>query len=189
MTDDDLTAEELTAATGKRKAASQAAELARRGIAYVFTGRRVRVARSVAGLSAVCMCRGIYKPYRGGTIFASQTSILERHLRPPRRPPSGQGSSRQDRAAAHEEGDEVSDVMKELQSAADCAGLEMEFLELKQDAERYRWLREQSWFSSELCVLRDPKKALTSSKGLGADCPSHDRLDEAIDAELAAKEV
>ena len=31
--------------------------------------------------------------------------------------------------------------MRELQKAADCAGLEMEFLELRKDAERYRWLR------------------------------------------------
>ena len=33
--------------------------------------------------------------------------------------------------------------LKELQKAADCAGLEMEFLELRRDAERYRWLRER----------------------------------------------
>jgi hypothetical protein len=32
------------------------------------------------------------------------------------------------------------DTIKVLQRAADCAGLEMEFLELKRDAERYRWL-------------------------------------------------
>ncbi|MBA3588321.1 hypothetical protein [Methylibium sp.] len=31
--------------------------------------------------------------------------------------------------------------MKELQGAADRAGLEMEFLELRRDAERYRYLR------------------------------------------------
>lgn len=55
------------------------------------------------------------------------------------------------------------------------------------DAARYRWLREQDWFSSPLCVLRDPKKALTSGKGLGADCPSRERLDAAIDAALSSK--
>ena len=33
------------------------------------------------------------------------------------------------------------EAMKELQRAADMAGLEMEFLELRQDALRYRWLR------------------------------------------------
>jgi hypothetical protein len=32
--------------------------------------------------------------------------------------------------------------MRELQRAADCAGLEMEFLELRADAERYRWIRD-----------------------------------------------
>ncbi len=36
----------------------------------------------------------------------------------------------------------MDDDMKELQRAADCAGLEMEFLEMKRDAERYRWLRD-----------------------------------------------
>jgi hypothetical protein len=57
---------------------------------------------------------------------------------------------------------------------------------MEQDAARYRWLREQDWFRSPLCVLRDPKKALIEWRGLGADCPSLDRLDAAIDATLAA---
>lgn len=39
----------------------------------------------------------------------------------------------------------TNDDMKELQKAADCAGLEMEFLELKRDAERYRWLCENNF--------------------------------------------
>ncbi len=55
---------------------------------------------------------------------------------------------------------------------------------VEKDAARYRWLREQDWFSGELCVLRSPKKILTSGSGLGADCPSRERLDEAIDAEI-----
>jgi len=45
---DELTPAELAQATGKKRPASQAAELARRGIAYVFTGQRVRVQRAVA---------------------------------------------------------------------------------------------------------------------------------------------
>ena len=53
------------------------------------------------------------------------------------------------------------------------------------DAARYRWLREQDWFSGTLCVLRDPKRVLTSGIGLGADCPSHHRLDAAIDAAMS----
>jgi hypothetical protein len=57
---------------------------------------------------------------------------------------------------------------------------------LRQDAERYRWLRQQDWFEGDLCVLRDPKRSLTSGAGLGADCPSHERLDAAIDAARAA---
>lgn len=43
-----LSPEEVAEATGKKRAAAQAAELARRGIAYVFTGSRVRVDRAVA---------------------------------------------------------------------------------------------------------------------------------------------
>lgn len=54
----------------------------------------------------------------------------------------------------------------------------------KADALRYRWLRQQDWFDGPLCVLRDPKRVLTRGVGLGADCPSRDRLDAAIDAEL-----
>lgn len=56
---------------------------------------------------------------------------------------------------------------------------------LYKDAERYRWLRAQDWFSSDFCVLRDPKRVLTDGIGLGADCPSHGRLDAAIDAAMA----
>jgi hypothetical protein len=52
-------------------------------------------------------------------------------------------------------------------------------------ATRYAWLREQDWFEGPLCVLRDPKRVLTKGVGLGADCPSRDRLDTAIDAEVA----
>lgn len=48
MIDEDLSAAEVEAVTGKRKAAQQAAELARRGVAYVYTGSRVRVSRAVA---------------------------------------------------------------------------------------------------------------------------------------------
>jgi hypothetical protein len=35
----------------------------------------------------------------------------------------------------------MSEDLKLLQRLADCGGMEMEFLELKQDAQRYRWLR------------------------------------------------
>lgn len=46
--DEDLTPAEVAAITGTPKPARQAAELAKRGIAYAFTGQRVRVARAVA---------------------------------------------------------------------------------------------------------------------------------------------
>ena len=48
MADDSLTPAEVAAITGTPKPARQAAELAKRGIAYVFTGSRVRVDRAVA---------------------------------------------------------------------------------------------------------------------------------------------
>ena len=48
MSDEDLTPAELAAITGTPKPARQAAELAKRGIAYVYTGSRVRVQRAVA---------------------------------------------------------------------------------------------------------------------------------------------
>jgi hypothetical protein len=43
-----LTPAELTAATGKARAASQAAVLARRGVPFVYSGNRVQVVRAVA---------------------------------------------------------------------------------------------------------------------------------------------
>lgn len=44
----ELTPAELVEITGKRRPASQAAELAKRGIAFVFTGRGLKVRREVA---------------------------------------------------------------------------------------------------------------------------------------------
>lgn len=48
MTDDTLTPDQVATITGKKRVASQAAELARRGIAYAFNGRQLKVLRSVA---------------------------------------------------------------------------------------------------------------------------------------------
>lgn len=45
---EELTPAELREITGKVRPASQAAELARRGIAFVFTGAGVKVQRAVA---------------------------------------------------------------------------------------------------------------------------------------------
>lgn len=45
---EDLQPHEVEAITQRKKPAAQAAELARRGIAYVFTGRSVKVRREVA---------------------------------------------------------------------------------------------------------------------------------------------
>lgn len=48
MTDDTLTPDEVAKATGKKSPKAQAAALARLGIAFAFTGTRVRVQRAVA---------------------------------------------------------------------------------------------------------------------------------------------
>jgi hypothetical protein len=65
------------------------------------------------------------------------------------------------------------------------ASLQEENSELRKDAERYRWLRQCNWFDSEVCVLRHPRSVLTrGGGGLGADCPSLYRLDEAIDTAI-----
>ena len=68
-----------------------------------------------------------------------------------------------------------------LAAAPQTAGTQSD---TERDAARYRWLREQDWFSGPLAVLREPKRVLTQGIGLGADCPSHHRLDAAIDAAM-----
>ena len=50
---DDLTPAEVREITGKTRAASQAAALARLGVPFVFLGRAVRVARAVAQAHAL----------------------------------------------------------------------------------------------------------------------------------------
>lgn len=50
------------------------------------------------------------------------------------------------------------------------------------DAGRYRVLRASDWFSSPICCVRNPKNAVMP----GSDCPSHYRLDEAVDKVIAA---
>lgn len=51
---------------------------------------------------------------------------------------------------------------------------------IRLDAARYRWLRQQNWNDGVLGVVVNPKTAVK----LGHDCPSLDRLDDAIDAEM-----
>jgi hypothetical protein len=70
--------------------------------------------------------------------------------------------------------------------AEDLAALLKELDAAKADAERYRWLRDQDWFDGPMCVLCDPKRVLTKGIGIGADCPSRDRLDTAIDKARAS---
>lgn len=48
------------------------------------------------------------------------------------------------------------------------------------DAARYRWLRDKHWSDSVMCVVKHPMIAVK----LGYECPSNDRLDEAIDAAM-----
>jgi hypothetical protein len=49
---------------------------------------------------------------------------------------------------------------------------------LAKDAGRYRWLRETSWYDSQICAVRDPAKQVKP----GSDCPSRHRLDLVIDS-------
>jgi hypothetical protein len=51
------------------------------------------------------------------------------------------------------------------------------------DARRYRWLRMNNWNADTLCVVSYPKDAVK----VGHDCPSMERLDEAIDAAMQAE--
>lgn len=60
------------------------------------------------------------------------------------------------------------------------ASLRQKIAELETDAARYRWLRLRHWYSDRLVVVVDPKNSVK----LGVDCPSMDRLDDAIDAEM-----
>ena len=53
------------------------------------------------------------------------------------------------------------------------------------DGERYRLLRTFNWNDSPICCVADPK----ASVRLGCDCPSGDRLDEKLDAMLAASKA
>lgn len=48
------------------------------------------------------------------------------------------------------------------------------------DAARYRFLREQHWSDSPMCVVENPKQAVK----LGYICPSREMLDAAIDAAM-----
>ena len=64
------------------------------------------------------------------------------------------------------------------------AELEVENKALRVDAERYRWLRTKNWQDGGLCVVTKARETVR----LGTDCPSHDRLDAAIDAALLRPE-
>jgi hypothetical protein len=54
-----------------------------------------------------------------------------------------------------------------------------EIAQLREDAERYRWLRAQHWDEAPIACVANPKEAIK----LGHDCPSLERLDAAIDAQ------
>ena len=56
---------------------------------------------------------------------------------------------------------------------------------LRPNAERYQWLRAQTWNTSPLCVVTQPKESVK----LGYDCPFGERLDAMIDAELEKTDV
>jgi hypothetical protein len=61
-----------------------------------------------------------------------------------------------------------------------CAALVAEIERLRKDAGRYQWLRSQHWSDGQLAVVVNAKVNVR----LGANCPSHELLDEAIDAAM-----
>lgn len=54
--------------------------------------------------------------------------------------------------------------------------------ELVLDAERYQHVRTQTWDQSQFFVVAGGKECVK----LGVDCPSHERLDDLVDASIAA---
>lgn len=68
-----------------------------------------------------------------------------------------------------------------LAHEVDC--LRGESASLQADASRYRALRALHWYDSPLAVVRSPKAQVKP----GTDCPSEDRLDEAVDALILEK--
>ena len=56
---------------------------------------------------------------------------------------------------------------------------------LKKDAARYRWLRKQNWFDSDIAVVRSPNESIK----IGYDCPSTERLDDYIDNEMKESKI
>lgn len=52
--------------------------------------------------------------------------------------------------------------------------------QLRKNAERYEWLRSQHWSDGQLAVVANAK----ANVRLGANCPSHELLDAAIDAAM-----
>lgn len=76
---------------------------------------------------------------------------------------------------------EQDETLRHLGSA--CDKFRLRIAELEADAARYRYLRKAHWSDSPLCVVTIPKKNTI----LGADLPSGDRLDAAIDAAREGK--
>ncbi|MBD9629767.1 hypothetical protein [Pseudomonas sp. PDM19] len=73
------------------------------------------------------------------------------------------------------------DVVLEL--IAENERLCAEVCGLRKDAVRYQVIRELHWYDSPLAVVRSPKAQVKP----GTDCPSEERLDEAVDALILEK--
>ena len=56
---------------------------------------------------------------------------------------------------------------------------------LREDADRYRWLRQRHWNESALFVVAGHHSVVR----LGTDCPNDERLDAAIDEARAKEEA
>ena len=96
----------------------------------------------------------------------------------------GQHYTRHVMAMTSERLHEKSDIAAELAWRDEqIERLRAELAACREDAERYRWLRECDWNASPLCVVVRPKENVR----LGSDCPSWSRLDAAIDAAREGK--
>ncbi len=69
--------------------------------------------------------------------------------------------------------------------ASALAALRAQLTEAQADAARYRWLREQHWSSSSMCVVDSPK----TSVQLGSRCPSRELLDADIDDAMKKQQI
>lgn len=78
--------------------------------------------------------------------------------------------------AAEKRGEAISNAFQAGHNAG-VAHHKQATLHMRENAGRYRWLRQQHWSTSTLAVVMDPKKNVE----IGTTCPSMEQLDAEID--------